>query len=116
MKLEVGMYVRTKEGIRKIKEVWDGMYGLNRDLHNRYPEGHPLFEEDIEEVVLNKPSFDLINLIEKGDYVNGVEVEEINDKEIMLVDTHLWIDKKVANKLIESVVTKEQMEAIEYVT
>lgn len=56
----------------------------------------------------------LIDLIEVGDYVNGVEVEEINDKEIMLVDTHLWIDKEVANRLIESIVTKEQFASVKY--
>ena len=56
----------------------------------------------------------LIDLIEVGDYVNGVEVEEINDKEIMLVDTHLWIDKEVANRLIESIVTKEQFNSVKY--
>ena len=55
-----------------------------------------------------------IDLIELGDYVNGVEVEEINDKEIMLVDTHLWIDKEVANRLIESIVTKEQFNSVKY--
>lgn len=56
----------------------------------------------------------LIGLIKVGDYVNGVEVEEINDKEIMLVDTHLWIDKEVANRLIESIVTKEQFDSMKY--
>ena len=61
-----------------------------------------------------KTSFNIIDLIEVGDYVNGVEVEEINDKEIMLVDTHLWIDKEVANRLIESIVTKEMFDSIKY--
>ena len=55
-----------------------------------------------------------IDLIEEGDYVNGVEVEEINDKEIMLVDTHLWIDKEVTNRLIESIVTKEMFNSVKY--
>lgn len=59
-------------------------------------------------------SDNLIDLIEEGDYVNGVEVEEINDKEIMLVDTHLWIDKEVTNRLIESIVTKEQFNSVKY--
>ena len=59
-------------------------------------------------------SDNLIDLIEEGDYVNGVEVEEINDKEIMLVDTHLWIDKEVTNRLIESIVTKEMFNSVKY--
>ena len=59
-------------------------------------------------------SDNLIDLIEEGDYVNGVEVEEINDKEIMLVDTHLWIDKEVTNRLIESIVTKEQFNSVKF--
>ena len=67
MELKEGMYIRTKEGIRKIEDIWDGMYDLNRSLHNRYPEGHCLFKEDIEEVVLKEPSFNLIDLIEPMD-------------------------------------------------
>lgn len=72
----------------------------------------PVFSSHFDDIV--GVSEYIIDLIEVGDYVNGVEVEEINDKEIMLVDTHLWIDKEVANRLIESIVTKELFDSVKY--
>ena len=118
MKLKKGMYIRFKnnKGIQYIGKL------INI---NEYRE--PCFKYAIEVTwyddyifigdndIIGEPSFDLTGLIEAGDYVNSVEVEEINDKEIMLVDTHLWIDKEVANRLIESIVTKEQFNSMKYV-
>ena len=115
MELKVGMYIRSKDKngvqyIRKIVELPEetryGSIVVDKDIHN-------VFWVSKKNVL--KASFSLIGLIKVGDYVNSVEVEEINDKEIMLVDTHLWIDKEVANRLIESIVTKEQFEACKYV-
>ena len=115
MELKKGMYIRSKDKngvqyIRKIVELpEDVRYGsikVDKDIYNSCA---------VSKKNVLKVSFNLIGLIEVGDYVNSVEVEEINDKEIMLVDTHLWIDKEVANRLIESIVTKEQFEACKYV-
>ena len=120
MELKEGMYIRTKlndfcnmVAIRKIDEIDyedDNKFWVDDYVIDTFgDEQNKLSEEDV-----NKASDNIIDLIEEGDYVNGVEVEEINDKEIMLVDTHLWIDKEVANRLIESIVTKEQFESIKY--
>ena len=118
MELKEGMYIRTKYNdfcnmvaIRKIDEIDDdGSFWIDDYIIDTYgDEQNKLHEEDVEFA-----SEDIVNVIKPGDYVNGVEVEEINDKEIMLVDTHLWIDKEVANRLIESIVTKEQFEDIKY--
>ena len=115
MEIKEGMYIRFKRytGVVSIGQIFDVdidkyNFCLSIDLGNSR-----LLFFDKENIV--KYSFSLINLIEVGDYVNGVEVEEINDKEIMLVDTHLWIDKEVANRLIESIVTKEQFESMKYI-
>lgn len=123
MKLEVGMLLRTKEGIRKIEDVWEDMYDLNRYLHNRYPEGHPLFKEDIGEVVL-KVSHNIIDLIEAGDYVNGREVAYIDEfgKYIAICETDIttrdfegrYEFKKIKEQDIKSIVTKEQFEQMQY--
>ena len=111
MELKEGMYVRYRyyneqkigkiDFIKQDELLDDNFIGLTND--NGVLEGN-----------VTKASDNLIDLIEVGDYVNGVEVEEINDKEIMLVDTHLWIDKDVANRLIESIVTKETFNSVKY--
>lgn len=117
MKIEVGMYTRTKYGIGKIDET--RMFMNEFQFHLDINVGRILNVNDntywnTQKDIIKEPSFKLIDLIEVGDYVNGVEVEEITDTEIMLVDTHLYIDKNVANKLIESVVTHEQFESVSY--
>ena len=118
MELKKEMYVRTKYNdfcnmvaIRKIDEIDDdGSFWIDDYIIDTYgDEQNKLHEEDIEIASEN-----IVDVIKPGDYVNGVEVEEINDKEIMLVDTHLWIDKEVTNRLIESIVTKEQFESMKY--
>ena len=106
--LKEGMYVRTKDG-----KIFDCYVSEQMGKPIYYPKSSKTNGYiDYEEVY--KKSKCIIDLIEEGDYVDGVEVKEINDKEIMLVDTQLWIDKKVVNRLIESIVTKEQFEDIKY--
>lgn len=114
MELKVGMYVRfdyhrvtVPIQIAKIKEKYYDK--MEKYYYYLTDNGLIVSEENI-----IKASENIIGLIEVGDYVNGVEVEEINDKEIMLVDTHLWIDKEVANRLIESIVTKELFDSVKY--
>lgn len=129
MKLEVGMYIRTKEGIRKIESIYKNLYELNKSLHYNYPEGHDLYEEDIEEVVL-KASHTLLGndeepcLIEVGDYVNGKEVAYIDEfgKYIAICETDIttrdfegrYEFKKIKKEDIKSIVTKEQFEQMQY--
>lgn len=123
MELEVGMYVRTKEGIRKITDIWENMYELNRDLHNRYPEGHCLFEEDIEEVVL-KASNNIIDLIGVGDVIIDKEGHKypINyefeaDYNNEYGSYEITIDDNITLFFKDglSIVTSEQFKAMEYV-
>lgn len=125
MKLKEGMYVRTEKGyIAKILGVDYLLDDNGCELNNIeavYLDkmvdeiGKDIYAGCVSQVFKEcRVRDNLIDLIEVGDYVNGVEVEEINDKEIMLVDTHLWIDKEVANRLIESIVTKEQFSSMKY--
>lgn len=109
--LEVGMFVKYTRGAingyvpLRIARIVDCSDNELIKIDN----GQVILRSDVV-----KARHKIIDLIEVGDYVNGVEVEEINDKWIMLVDNHLWIDKEVANKLIESVVTTEQFENMKY--
>lgn len=111
MELREGMYVRTKDGlIDKVIIDYKGCCNSTTCNCKHVSCEHNYYDD--EDIV--KSSDTPIDLIEEGDYVNGVEVEEINDKEIMLVDTHLWIDKEVTNRLIESIVTKEMFNSVKY--
>ena len=93
MKLEVGMYVRTKHhGILK--------YG------DRF-----LFDDDI-----LKASHNIIDLIEVGDYVNGYKVRKISvyeddEKFLEFVDDCYT---ELLNREIKSIVTKEQFSQMQY--
>lgn len=118
MKIEIGMYIRFKnnKGIQYIGKL----ININeyRELCFKYAIEVTWYDDYIfigDNDIIGEPSFDLINLIEQRDYVNGVEVEDINDKELMLADSHLWIDKEVANRLIETIITKEQFDSMKYV-
>lgn len=113
MELKEGMYVRTKKGIGRVTEYTKHeSWGYIVKVLGQYSCYTHTSNGELSDVI--KAGDNLIDLIEIGDYVNGVEVEEINDKEIMLVDTHLWIDKEVANRLIESIVTKEMFNSVKY--
>lgn len=114
MKLEVGMYVRTKHnGIGKIIDYINDpthyffkCYKLDKDYIN--------YEEYITEAdVIGKPSFDIIDLIEVGDYVNGTKVNRL--KKDYIVIHEIWSGREyLSNEEIKTIVTKEQFEQIGY--
>ena len=82
------------------------MYQIDKPLLIRGHYGCDIYDEDI----LNYNS-EIINLIKKGDYVNGKEVKKVvTDKESYL-DLG---DYKVLNEGIESVVCKEALKYITY--
>lgn len=115
-KLEVGMYVRTKTGIHKIFKIdehktnwkylcdkkstgeWDGSY-----------EYTPLKEE-----LIIKSSYNIIDLIEVGDYVNGVKIKEILEMKTGKIIIVSESEDYLENDDIESAVTKEQFEQMKY--
>ena len=118
--ISVNEYVRTDAGslgIVQDKSKWK--------LENyKIEDGEYLVEIDNTELcvlgedVITKHSFNLIDLIEIGDYVNGIEIIDI--------DTTSWLDlqeeivlkgtegKEFFDKQIKTIVTHEQFEAMEY--
>ena len=116
MKLEVGMYVRTDMGdISKIKSIWE-----NERVFFENKVDIDWFTSDsfgISYLKKCKARHNIMDLIEVGDYVNGLEVYETgifghNGK------TFCRIYGNVApfyNEDIKSIVTKEQFKANEYV-
>lgn len=122
MKLEVGKWCRTKKGtIFKIiggnVDMWeiDIDYSYlskceNEDYNSyAYNKNNSLFE-----YLVVKASYNIIDILEVGDYVNGHRVEEINfENEEIFTDSEYYCGV-VEFCNIKSVITHEQMEQIAY--
>jgi hypothetical protein len=99
MELEIGMYVRTINGKIWIIKSQQAISGHRKDIINA--------------------SYDIIDLIEIGDYVNGIKITDIeNDNKGKYVfgygaggmEGEIWF----YNNDIKSIVTKEAFESMEY--
>ncbi len=133
MKLELreNMYVRNCYGrIAKIERIEDNIAYCNNWLYQSYEEYINFInlnsKEDVEEII--KANFNIIDILEIGDYVNGYKVEEVNNnlnehKGICnSLDTHLWevndLDEfkeiVIFENDIKSVITHEQIEQMAY--
>ena len=105
-KLNVGDYVRTKEG--NIGKIID----INKSNYNYLQVEHNLFLKN--ENIL-KSSSNIIDLIEVGDYVNGCWVNEIKDGKPYHEDYNdPYYSYYIENEDIKTVVTHEQFENISY--
>ena len=104
MKLEVGQFARLKSGyIVKVLNVKDNWIETDTKFITR------TFPKDFV-----KASYNIIDILEVGDYVNGVEVINIDDEWITMSDMQVPILKSIANGMIKSVITHEQMEQMAY--
>lgn len=100
MKLEIGMYVRDIKGrIDKIIGFKGALIEFEKDLMGGY----------IDENDFVKASYNIIDLIEVGDYVNGFPVIH---KENDILKCGLLVQFK--ENEIKSIVTKEQFEQMAY--
>ncbi len=131
MKLEVGMYVRTETGhIDKIIKI------DNKSLNGRtiqvkkgeldYCMGYEVFTDLFGPSHYTKASFNIIDLIEEGDYVNGLRVEKNKYGELYISYVYYggdigkqcevytnWL-KELKEGLIYNIVTREQFASICY--
>jgi hypothetical protein len=109
MELRVNDYVRTNKGF---------IYKLS--YYNKEEERWICVQEDdwypIYESTIVKSSPNIIDLIEVGDYVNGLKVDEIDEKGIYNYNSYDgWrINIASCNEEIKSIVTKEAFESMEY--
>lgn len=120
MKLEVGMYVRFNGIIRKIIDIdEDGYIEFDEEFADHY--GYAIFSEKKETFIKfykPKASFDIIDLIRPGDYVNGEVVMRVydpsflNDKELPYVIT---ANNKYEESEISSILTKEFVAQMKYI-
>ena len=112
-KIEVNEYVRFNNG--EIGKVIDIKENSSRIVYSEYGEIGLISD-------IVKHSKQLIDLIEKDDYVNGRKVKHIAmfegfpdyPKLIFVDETHLIPDDTCENEDIKTIVTKEQFASIEY--
>lgn len=122
MEIKVNEFVRIKNGaIRKIIKINEGKektifgkYRLDKPYNNCF---------SVAQNKIVKHSNNIIDLIECGDYVNGMKVCKINEpslandyKRIVYCNEDEGLYEGIfTNDEIKSIVTKQQMEAIQYV-
>ena len=135
MKIEIGMYVRSNDGyIAKLVEkkqrqiyiatahpkfdyIFDGQVWDSRCTDGYYDD-HELGEEEINDSII-ETSFNIIDLIKIGDYINGHKVTAIYDypRKHFEAKTEFnlnWVTLYFYEETIEDVVTKESFERETY--
>ena len=113
MKLEVGMYVRLQNDvedivvINKIANVFETTILTEND--------GSIYQGEYTKENVVKASYDIIDLIEVGDYVNGYYVEDVLKTFVnVAVGSNYFQSPTIYEKDIKSIVTKEQIEQMEY--
>lgn len=116
LELRENMYVRTNDGyINKIKKV---------NQFNVLVYGRDLFGEElnIPNNEITKASYNIIDILEVGDYVNDKKIVDVGcltngpEKGTKVIDYYIApnVVYYFKNKDIKSIVTKEQMEQMSY--
>ena len=114
--MKVGEYIRTDDGLigKIVSEPYEYKDSIGHDIdfgdNNIYNE-YEMYQSII------KSSPNIIDLIEVGDYVNGCKVttgnQGVGSIYIAEIDG-LGLKKKLYEKDIKSIVTKEQFSCMEY--
>ena len=120
MEIQVGEYIRTLDGIKKIVKINEGKLSTYYGKYIVFPEYKNSKSINVKNII--KHSFNIIDLIEKGDYVNGYKVLDIDFKNEMIC-LLMPFDEENKSKynivwntkyFIKSIVTKEMFQNIEY--
>lgn len=121
MKLEVGMYIRTKycgicdeiaiRKIIKIDKINNNWFYIDKNVCDIYKD----YTNKLNTVNVEKASFNIIDILEVGDYVNGYYVEDVLKTFVnVAVGSNYFQSPTIYEKDIKSVVTKEQFENMKY--
>ena len=114
--MKVGDYVRTKQGIEKIKVVEENFMGDencifyatdNKEWNGAYNGKYNGFTNRNRTIIKSSPN--IIELIQVGDYVNGCPVLHKENNELVCGFLLRYKEKD-----IKAVVTKEQFSQMEY--
>lgn len=121
MKLEVGMYIRTKycgicdeiaiRKIIKIDKTNNNWFYIDKNVCDIYKD----YTNKLNTVNVEKASFNIIDILEVGDYVNGYYVEDVLKTFVnVAVGSNYFQSPTIYEKDIKSIVTKEQFENMKY--
>lgn len=121
MKLEVGMYIRTKycgicdeiaiRKIIKIDKINNNWFYSDKNVCDIYKD----HTNKLNTVNVEKASFNIIDILEVGDYVNGYYVEDVLKTFVnVAVGSNYFQSPTIYEKDIKSIVTKEQFENMKY--
>ena len=118
MEIQVGEYVKSTDGfISKVEEMDEDFIDFESPIIIGYDGLCSYFGRDQLHFIA-KHSFNIIDLIEEGDYVNGKEVSQVlKDKKGNITDVCYYEEAEEQMYSlgdIKSIVTKEQFEAMEY--
>lgn len=124
MEIKVGEYVRTKNGligkVNKIELAGSGVRFGGEYLSDtiiQFNDGK-VYERRVKEKGIIKHSFNLIDLIEVGDYVNGNIVTDkylfAGEKPVIEIERNDTNCKCLCEKDIKSILTHEVFEANAY--
>ena len=121
MKLEVGMFIRTKWGdIRKIESVWnDTDFNVDKTYYNYN------IEEDtlgcvLNEDIIKEPSFNIVDLIKAKDIILGTDGKLYQCWKVYKDYVFTYSKNKQGQTVtlvdyqIDKVLTKEQFEQMSY--
>lgn len=112
MKLEVGQFVRTKDGII------DKILKLNKSYVKGVSQKDELYAYDIDNIV--KASYNIIDLIEVGDIISFHEdIDNYKKQYVIGIPDLITLDEikdKITNDNIRlvSILTKQEMEQMAY--
>ena len=114
MELKEGMYVRFECYICKIEEIEDETIIFDTEFFDHWCDltssmEYQRFVNDYKP----KASFNIIDLIEDGDYVNGYKVDFVQNNEIIFNHNHPT-NLNIFAKDIKSIVTKEAFKNMSY--
>lgn len=134
--IKVGEYIRFNDGIiakvKKIKKAYqDNEYYIHYSLDENNIRNYSGITTERSNVknVIKKHSFNIEDLVQKGDFVNGYEVDDFDgyDEEGNYFENDLGIPiyddanmdciveyRPIRLMKIKSIVTKEQFKAMEY--
>jgi hypothetical protein len=125
--IHVGEYVRTTQGyIARLESIYHDMYSFDNSVQCSYGEEMPIvFEKDLD--LITKHSFNIIDLIEVGDYVKIGSKEYLDDFYSCVCNVGIAKRKFIEldcggdgtefifdTNLIKLIITHEQMKFMEY--
>ena len=112
--IKIGEYIRTKYGIAKFIDYEIERLGIivvNKKIAYDHIDE---YKNVITPKEILKHSFNIIDLIEEGDYVNGKKVLDNVSNAFLEVSSSNLGNNRIFLRMVKSIVTKEQFKSMEY--